>query len=143
MVNVIEKSHTRRKATARGYVNVNKEITNLISGNLIKKGDVLSVAQIAALLGAKKTPNLIPLTHHIPLSSVKVDLKLDENENRVEILATIECFWNTGCEIEALTAVSIADLTVYDMCKAVSHDICITDIKLMEKSGGKSFYKRN
>lgn len=142
MVNVINKSHTKRKATACGHVNVGAEITSLIRSNLMKKGDVLSIAQIAGIMGAKNTPNLIPLTHHIPLSSVKVDLKLNEEENRVEIYATIECFWNTGCEIEALTAVSISALTVYDMCKAVSHDISITNIQLMEKSGGKSDFKR-
>lgn len=142
MVNVINKSHTKRRAAARGNVNVGKEIASLISNNLMKKGDVLSIAQIAGIMGAKNTPNLVPLTHHVPLSSVKVDLKLNEEENRVEIYATIECFWNTGCEIEALTAVSIAALTVYDMCKAVSHDISITDIQLMEKSGGKSDFKR-
>lgn len=142
MVNVINKSHTKRKAIARGYVNVGKEVANLISNNLMKKGDVLSIAQIAGIMGAKNTPNLVPLTHHIPLSSVKVDLKLNEQASRVEIYGTIECFWNTGCEIEALSAVSVAALTVYDMCKAVSHDITITDIQLIHKSGGKSDFQR-
>lgn len=138
MVNIINKPHTKRKATATGFVKVGSEIFNLINKNLMKKGDVLSIAQIAGIMGAKSTPNLIPLTHHIPLSTVKVELKLDEINYSVQITATIECFWNTGCEIEALTAVSIAALTVYDMCKAVSHDISITNIQLVQKSGGKS-----
>lgn len=142
MVNVIDKPHTKRKATARGYVNIGSEISKLIASNLMKKGDVLSIAQLAAIMGAKQTSNLVPLTHPIPLSSIKVDVKLDENDHRVEILATIECFWNTGIEIEALTAVSVGALTIYDMCKAVSHNITITDIQLMEKSGGKTYFKR-
>jgi cyclic pyranopterin phosphate synthase len=143
MVNVIDKPHTKRKAIAQGYVQVGADITSLISSNLLKKGDVLSIAQIAGILGAKNTSNLIPLTHPLPLSSIKVDVRLNEKEHRVEITAIVECFWNTGCEIEALAAVSTSALTVYDMCKAVSHDITITDIKLMEKSGGKKCFKRN
>jgi molybdenum cofactor biosynthesis protein MoaC len=142
MVNVIDKPHTKRKATAHGHVNVGAQITKLITNNLMKKGDVLSIAQLAGIMGAKQTSNLVPLTHPIPLSSIKVDVKLNEDEERVEISASIECFWNTGIEIEALTAVSIAALTIYDMCKAVSHDITITDIKLVEKSGGKNHFKR-
>lgn len=142
MVNVIDKTETKRIAIASGHVQVSAEITKLISGNLMKKGDVLSIAQIAGIMAAKTTSNLIPLTHNIPLSSVKVDLKLNEELNRVEIISTVECFGKTGVEIEALTAVSVAALTVYDMCKAVSHDITINNIQLVEKRGGKSHFKR-
>lgn len=141
MVNVIDKKETKRSATARGEVIVGAEISNLIASNTIKKGDVLTVAQIAGIMGAKNTSNLIPLTHNIPLSSVKVNIKL--HGEIVKIVATVECFGKTGVEIEALAAVSISALTIYDMCKAVSHDIKITNIQLMEKSGGKNFFKRN
>lgn len=142
MVNVIDKSETKRVAVAAGHVTVGSEIANLISKNLMKKGDVLTVAQIAGILAAKSTSNLIPLTHNIPLSSVKVDVKLNADLWRVEIVATVECFGKTGVEIEALTAVSVAALTVYDMCKAVSHEIAIEGIRLLEKRGGKSNFKR-
>jgi GTP 3',8-cyclase / cyclic pyranopterin monophosphate synthase len=140
MVNVIDKTETKRIAVATGQVNVGAEITKLIAGNLMKKGDVLTIAQIAGIMAAKNTSNLIPLTHNIPLSSVKVEVKLNEEQNRVDIKATLECFGRTGVEIEALTAVSIASLTVYDMCKAVSHNITISNIQLVEKRGGKSNY---
>ena len=142
MVNVIDKNETKRVAVAQGQVVVGAEIAKLISSNLMKKGDVLTVAQIAGIMAAKSTSNLIPLTHNIQLSSVKVDVKLNEDENRVEIKATVECFGKTGVEIEALTAVSVAALTVYDMCKAVSHDITIEGVQLVEKRGGKSHFKR-
>lgn len=142
MVNVIEKSDTKRMAKAEGKVFVGKEIMELIKRNEMKKGDVLSVSQISGILGAKQTSNLIPLCHNIFLSSVKVNLKLDESRNSVDITAVVECFGKTGVEMEALTAVSIATLTVYDMCKAVSHDICIEQIRLVEKSGGKKYFKR-
>lgn len=142
MVNVIDKLETKRIAVASGHVNVGSEISSLISKNLMKKGDVLTVSQIAGIMAAKNTSNLIPLTHNIPLSSVKIIVSLNEEFHRVEIIASVECFGKTGVEIEALTAVSVAALTVYDMCKAVSHDITIDNIKLMEKRGGKSHYKR-
>lgn len=143
MVNVIDKVDSKRIAISRGHVNVGAEIAKLIAGNLMKKGDVLTIAQIAGIMAAKNTSNLIPLTHNIPLSSIKVDVKLNEERHRVEIQATVECFGKTGVEIEALTAVSVASLTIYDMCKAVSHDITISDIQLIEKRGGKSDFKRS
>lgn len=138
MVNVIDKSESKRIAVSRGQVIVGPEITKLIAGNLMKKGDVLTVAQIAGIMAAKNTSNLIPLTHNIPLSSVKVEVKLNEEQHRIDIQATVECFGRTGVEIEALTAVSVAALTVYDMCKAVSHKITISKIQLIEKRGGRS-----
>lgn len=142
MVNVIDKAESKRIAISSGHVHVGPEISRLIASNLMKKGDVLTIAQIAGIMAAKNTSNLIPLTHNIPLSSVKVEVALNENKHWVEITATVQCFGKTGVEIEALTAVAIASLTVYDMCKAVSHDITIGDIKLLEKRGGKSDFKR-
>lgn len=143
MVNVIDKTESKRIAVSRGHVLVGPQITKLIAGNLMKKGDVLTIAQVAGIMAAKSTSNLIPLTHNIALSSVKVEVKLNEEQHRVDIQATVECFGKTGVEIEALTAVSIACLTVYDMCKAVSHDIKINDIQLIEKRGGKSDFNRS
>lgn len=142
MVNVIDKKESKRIAVSRGIVIVGPEITKLIAGNLMKKGDVLTIAQIAGIMAAKNTSSLIPLTHNIPLSSVKVDVKLNEELHQVEIHATVECYGKTGVEIEALTAVSVAALTVYDMCKAVSHDITISNIQLIEKRGGKADFRR-
>lgn len=142
MVNVIDKEETKRRAVAKGQVFVGAEISKLIAANMMKKGDVLSIAQIAGIMGAKNTSNLIPLTHNIPLSSIKIEVKLNENYF-VEIEAAVECFGRTGVEIEALMAVSISALTIYDMCKAVSQNIKISNIQLMEKSGGKKFFKRD
>ena len=143
MVNVIDKVESKRVAVSHGQVYVGPKIAKLVAGNLMRKGDVLTIAQIAGIMAAKNTSSLIPLTHNIPLSSVKVDVKLNEEFHRVEITATVQCFGKTGVEIEALTAVSVAALTVYDMCKAVSHDITISNIQLLEKRGGKSDFKRS
>lgn len=142
MVNVIEKPDSKRFAKAKGEVFVGKEIANLIKNNEMKKGDVLTVAQIAGILGAKQASNLIPLCHNITLTSVKVDVKLNQETCKIEIISTVECFGKTGVEMEALTAVSCAALTIYDMSKAVSHNICIEKIRLVEKSGGKRDFKR-
>jgi molybdenum cofactor biosynthesis protein MoaC len=143
MVNVIEKPDTKRFAKAKGRVLIGDKITQLIKNNEMKKGDVLTVAQIAGIVGAKQTSNLIPLCHNINLTSVKVDVKLDEENFCVEIVGSVECFGKTGVEMEALVAVSVAALTIYDMCKAVSHDIRIEEIYLMEKSGGKRDFQRD
>lgn len=142
MVNVTEKNITRRTASARAVIKVGKEIAEAIKQNNFKKGDVLSIAQVAGITGAKKTADIIPLCHNIPLTGIKVTAYLDENKNVVVVNATIQCEGKTGVEMEALTAVSIAALTVYDMCKAITHNIVITDIKLVSKTGGsKSEYK--
>lgn len=141
MVNVTEKNITRRTASARAVVNVGKEIAEAIKQNNLKKGDVLSIAQVAGITGAKKTADVIPLCHNIPLTGIKVTAHLDESKNAVILNATIQCSGKTGVEMEALTAVSIAALTVYDMCKAIAHNITITDIKLVSKTGGKIDYK--
>lgn len=138
MVNVTGKSATVRKATAMARVKVGYEIAKLIKENSMKKGDVLSVAQIAGIIGAKKTSDIIPLCHNIPLTSIKVNVQLDNVSKEVMIQSSIECEGRTGVEMEALTAVTVAALTVYDMCKAVSKNIQISDIHLISKSGGSS-----
>ena len=143
MVDVGEKPVTERTAVAAGRVLVNRETFSLIRSGGVKKGDVLTVAQIAGILGAKRTPDLIPMCHPILIDGVRVRLWLDEERCAVEIEATVTCTGVTGVEMEALTAVSVAALTIYDMCKAVQKDMEITNIRLLEKSGGKSGdYKR-
>lgn len=136
MVDVGEKSSTRRTATAAARVLVNRETFSLIHSGGMKKGDVLTVAQVAGVMGAKRTPELIPMCHPILMDGIDLKLKLDEERCSVEIQATVSCDGRTGVEMEALTAVSTAALTVYDMCKAVQKDMVIADIRLLKKSGG-------
>lgn len=138
MVDVSEKPDTVRTAVAAGRVLVNAETFELIKTGGIKKGDVLSVSQVAGIMGAKKTPDIIPMCHPIMISGVDIDFELNEKELAVEIKATAKCTGATGVEMEALTAVSVAALTVYDMCKAVQRDMVISDVRLLKKSGGKS-----
>lgn len=138
MVDVGGKDETKRTATAAGSITMLPETVRLILDGGVKKGDVLSVAQLAGIMGAKKTPDLIPLCHPLALSSVKVDLVVDAERNAVDIKATCKLKGRTGVEMEALTAVSIAALTVYDMCKAVDRGMRIGDIRLIHKAGGKS-----
>ena len=136
MVNGGDKEITNRTAVATGKVLVNRETFELIKTGGMKKGNVLSVAQIAGIMGAKKTPDLIAMCHPVPVSGIDVDLELDEEQCAVIITATVSCSGRTGVEMEALTAVSAAALNVYDMCKAVQKDIVITDICLLKKTGG-------
>ncbi|MBW7849026.1 MAG: cyclic pyranopterin monophosphate synthase MoaC [Rhodospirillales bacterium] len=138
MVDVSEKDVTERVATARGSVLMQPETMALIRAGGVKKGDVLSVAQLAGIMGAKRTPDLIPLCHPLPLTSVTVELHCDPDRNAVDITATCKLKGRTGVEMEALTAVSVAALTVYDMCKAADRSMRITDIRLVRKSGGNS-----
>ena len=138
MVDVSAKDITERVATAKASVLMQPETLALIQNHGVKKGDVLSVAQLAGIMGAKKTPDLIPLCHPLNLSSVTVELTCDAARNAVDITATCKLAGRTGVEMEALTAVSVASLTVYDMCKAVDRAMRITDIRLVHKSGGKS-----
>ena len=138
MVDVSAKDETERVATAAGAIVMQPETVQLIADGGMKKGDVLSVARLAGIMGAKKTPDLIPLCHPLALSSVKVELSIDTDRNAVDIEATCKLKGRTGVEMEALTAVSVAALTVYDMCKAVDRGMQITDIRLTHKSGGKS-----
>lgn len=136
MVNVGEKLESQRIAVAAGRVLVNNETFALIQSGGMKKGDVLTVAQVAGVMGAKRTPDVIPMCHPIQINGIDLNLSLDEKRQSVEITASVSCNGKTGVEMEALTAVSMAALTVYDMCKAVQKDIMITDIRLLKKSGG-------
>ncbi len=138
MVDVSDKADTERIATARGSIYMQAETLSKIMQGGVKKGDVLSVAQLAGIMGAKKTPDLIPLCHPLALTSVRVDLICDPERNAVDIEATCKLKGQTGVEMEALTACSVAALTVYDMCKAVDRGMRISDIRLTHKSGGKS-----
>ena len=136
MVDVGEKPVSHRTAVAAGKVLVNKDTFSLIQTGGMKKGDVLTVAQIAGIMGAKQTSAIIPMCHPVPINGINLSLKLNDNDLSVDITAEVECDGRTGVEMEALTAVSVAALTVYDMCKAVQKDITITDIRLLEKHGG-------
>ncbi len=138
MVDVGSKAVTSREAVARGYVSIQPETARLIREGLMKKGDVLTVAQLAGIMGAKKTSELIPLCHPLPLDKVSVDLELDGEQQRINITATASTSARTGVEMEALTAVSVAALTLYDMCKAVDRGIRIEGIRLVRKRGGQS-----
>jgi len=138
MVDVTEKAVTEREAVAKGSVLMRSETIALITAGDVKKGDVLSVARLAGIMGAKRTPDLIPLCHPLALTSVKVELAVDKKRNAVDITATCKLKGQTGVEMEALTAVAVAALTVYDMCKAVDRGMRLTDIRLVHKSGGKS-----
>lgn len=136
MVDVGDKDVTGRTAIAAARVLVNEETFRLIRTGGMKKGDVLTVAQIAGVMGAKRTPDIIPMCHPIILNGIDLELSMDEERHSIEICATVSCSGRTGVEMEALTAVSTAALTVYDMCKAVQKDMVITDIRLLEKTGG-------
>ena len=143
MVNVGEKPITQRVAVAAGRVLVNEHTFSLIRSGGVKKGDVLTVAQIAGVMGAKRTPDLIPMCHIVQVEGIDLELHLDEERHSVEITASVCCDGRTGVEMEALTAVSTAALTVYDMCKAVQKDMTIADIRLLSKTGGvHGDYKR-
>jgi cyclic pyranopterin phosphate synthase len=138
MVDVSEKAATMREAVARGFVSMNPDTVQMILDRNIPKGDVVATARIAGIMAAKKTWELIPMCHPLNLTSVAVDITVDEEKRKVNIKAKAKTFGQTGVEMEALTAVSVAALTIYDMCKAVDKDMSISDIVLVEKHGGKS-----
>lgn len=138
MVDVSEKAITSRIATAAGWIRMSQEAYDIISSGTAKKGDVLSVAQLAGIMGAKKTPDLIPLCHPLPIAKVALDLDLDPELPGVRILGTVKTTGQTGVEMEALTAVSTAALTVYDMVKAVDKTMEIGGVHVTLKDGGKS-----
>ena len=138
MVDVGSKSLTLREAVARGAVCMKEETIRLISNSKIAKGNVFETARLAGIMAAKKTSGLIPLCHQLNLSSVAIDFEIDNKNKKVEIEAKAKCKGQTGVEMEALTAVSVAALTIYDMCKAVDRAMIISEIKLIEKSGGKT-----
>lgn len=138
MVDVTEKAPTFRRAAAAGEIQVSKETLDAIREGKLKKGDVLAVAQVAGIQAAKHCWELIPMCHPVPLTGVDIRFSLSEDPCRVEILAEVSCTGPTGVEMEALTAVSAAALTIYDMCKALQKDMRIERIRLLAKSGGRS-----
>lgn len=138
MVDVTGKRSTEREATARGSIYMKAATLSLIRDKALPKGDVIAVARIAGILAAKKTSDLIPLCHPLNVTSVDVTITIDKEENRVGVEAKAKTVGQTGVEMEALTAVSVAALTIYDMCKAADKEMTISDIMLMEKRGGKS-----
>jgi cyclic pyranopterin phosphate synthase len=138
MVDVGTKAETARVARAQGHIRMAPATFGLIARGTAKKGDVLGIARVAAIQGAKRTPDLIPLCHPIALTRVAAEFTLDAKSCRVTIEVTAETFGRTGVEMEALTAVSTGLLTIYDMCKAADRGMIIEDIRLLEKAGGKS-----
>lgn len=138
MVNISGKPPTQRLARAQARIHLGSELVDAIAANSLTKGDVLSVARIAAIMGAKQTANLIPLCHNIPLNVVQIHFDLDHYQGDVVITGNVDAHHSTGVEMEAMVATSIAALTIYDMCKSVNKGIVIREIKLLEKIGGKS-----
>lgn len=138
MVDVGAKAETYRTATAEGIITMRPETFELVANGTSKKGDVIGVARIAAIMASKRTADLVPLCHPIALTHVSVDFELDRDASSVRCTATCECRGKTGVEMEALTAVQVGLLTVYDMCKAVDRGMVMSGIRLLEKAGGKS-----
>jgi cyclic pyranopterin phosphate synthase len=138
MVDVGEKPITHRVAIATGSINMNTKTLSVIRSGTTKKGDVLGIARIAAIMGAKRTSDLIPLCHPLPLTHVHVDFNADLTRSAITCTVQAETFGRTGVEMEALTAVQVALLTIYDMCKSIDRSMVMTNIKLLEKHGGKS-----
>ena len=138
MVDVTQKPDTEREAVAKGIVRMQPATFGLLKEGKTKKGDVLSVAQLAGIMAAKQTPNLIPLCHPVLISDVRIEFSLDAKRSTVEITATVKSAGKTGVEMEALTATAATALTIYDMCKAVDRGMRIENIRLIKKSGGKS-----
>jgi len=138
MVDVSSKEETLREAAAYGCVYMKSETLQRIKEGTIKKGDVLSVAQVAGIMASKKTSDIIPMCHPIMISGCDINFNLNFDENKVEITSTVKTTGQTGVEMEALTAVAAAGLTIYDMCKAIDREMIVSDVMLMKKSGGKS-----
>ena len=138
MVDVTDKDETRREATARAVVSMEPATARLIASGGLAKGDVLAVAQVAGVMAAQRTPDLIPMCHPLPISGVSMRFELDEQRGILEIQATVKVTSRTGVEMEALTAAAVAALTVYDMCKAVDRGMEIDRVRLEEKTGGRS-----
>lgn len=140
MVNVGEKEITQRTATARGIIKMKEETLQKLMSSDLKKGDGLATARIAGIMGAKNTSSIIPFCHNIPIENIEIAFEQISN-TELEVKAFAKCSYKTGIEMEALTAVSVACLTVYDMCKAIDRAMVIMDIRLLQKTGGKSDYK--
>ena len=138
MVDVSKKNDTLREAIAKGSIILNKEIINAIVENRNKKGDVLSTSRLAGIQAAKRTSDLIPLAHNLNLTKIEIEFSIDDENNMIHCEGLVRCCGKTGVEMEALTAVSVALLTIYDMCKSFSKNLSISKIMLLKKSGGKS-----
>ena len=138
MVDVSKKNDTIREAIAQGSILLNKEIINAIVGNSNKKGDVLSTSRLAGIQAAKRTSDLIPLAHNLNLTKIEIEFSIDDENNMIHCEGLVRCCGKTGVEMEALTAISVALLTIYDMCKSFSKNLSISKIMLLKKSGGKS-----
>ena len=138
MVDISQNPDTQRQAVARGLVRMKASTLERLKEGALPKGDVLTVAQLAGIMAAKQTPNLIPLCHPLLIGEIIIDFNLDEDSNSVEITSTVKSTGKTGVEMEALTATAVAALTIYDMCKAVDRGMRIENIRLIRKSGGKS-----
>ena len=138
MVDVSDKDITKRTATAQGTISVSREVMDAVIGKKIKKGDVLTVAQVAGIMGTKRTSDLIPMCHPLSLSNAKVTFEVDEEACTITAICTATCEGKTGVEMEALTGASVALLTIYDMCKSIDKRMFISDVHLVEKAGGKS-----
>ena len=138
MVDVSDKDVTRRSATAQGSISVSRDVMEAVLGKKIKKGDVFTVAQVAGIMGTKRTSDLIPMCHPLSLTNAKVSFSIDEEAGVITAFCTAVTDGKTGVEMEALTGVSVALLTIYDMCKAIDKRMMISDIYLVEKTGGKS-----
>jgi len=143
IVNVATKGVTKRKAIAFGMIKVSSDVISIIKSDDNKKGDVLNVSKIAGIMAAKNTSNLIPLCHPIVLENIDLNFKIDTTKNQIKVTATVECSGKTGVEMESLTAVSIALLTIYDMCKAVDKKMEIKKIFLLSKTGGKEDFTKS
>ena len=138
MVDITEKQDTHREAVAKGTVRMKPATFDLLKKGKMAKGDALAVAQLAGIMAAKQTPNLIPLCHPILIGNTKIEFSMDEKDSTVEITTTVESTGKTGVEMEALTATAVTALTIYDMCKAVDRDMKIGNIRLVRKMGGRS-----
>ena len=142
MVDVGAKEDTERLAVARGFVSMQPETLALIEAGALKKGDILATAKIAGIMAAKRTSELIPLCHPLPITHVQIDLELDRENSHIDIEATVRTSGKTGVEMEALTAVSVTGLTIYDMAKAIDRGMRLESVRLVEKRGGKSGHIR-
>jgi cyclic pyranopterin phosphate synthase len=138
MVDVSDKAVTRRTATAQGKISVSRDLMDAILSKSVKKGDVLTVAQVAGIMSTRRTADLIPMAHPLGLMHANVTFEIDEEACEIKVLCTAVCEGKTGVELEALTGVSVALLTIYDMCKSVDRRMVMGDIHLIEKTGGKS-----
>lgn len=138
MVDVTDKAITVREATARGRIRVSSEVMEMILGNTVEKGDVLSVARIAGIMGAKRTSDLIPLCHPLMIGKTGIEYRLETETQTISVYCTVKTEGKTGVEMEALTGATVALLTIYDMCKAVDKGMIIEDVRLLQKTGGKS-----